>query len=64
MQRKIHLKTINSGAGFVLIFTVPLVRIMINSGINDNELSSMPQLRWPQAYRICEVKWIPSLVLR
>ena len=30
------------GAGFVLIFTVPLVRIMINSGINDNELSSMP----------------------
>ena len=23
------------GAGFVLIFTVPLVRIMINSGINN-----------------------------
>ncbi len=30
------------GAGFVLIFTVPLVRIMINSGINNHDLSSMP----------------------
>ena len=30
------------GAGFVLIFTVPLVRIMINSGINTNGISSMP----------------------
>ncbi|MBS91835.1 MAG: lactate permease [Rickettsiales bacterium] len=30
------------GAGFVLIFTVPLVRVMINSGINSNDLSSMP----------------------
>ena len=29
-------------AGFVLIFTVPLVRIMINSGINSNEIASMP----------------------
>ena len=29
-------------AGFVLIFTVPLVRIMINSGINSNEFVSMP----------------------
>ena len=29
-------------AGFVLIFTVPLVRIMINSGVNSNELVSMP----------------------
>ncbi len=29
-------------AGFVLIFTVPLVRIMINSGINSNEIVSMP----------------------
>jgi len=29
-------------AGFVLIFTVPLVRIMINSGVNSNELISMP----------------------
>ena len=30
------------GAGFVLIFTVPLVRIMINSGINTNDIVSMP----------------------
>ena len=30
------------GAGFVLIFTVPLVRIMINSGINNNDVVSMP----------------------
>ena len=30
------------GAGFVLIFTVPLVRIMINSGVNNNEIVSMP----------------------
>ena len=30
------------GAGFVLLFTVPLVRIMINSGINYNDLVSMP----------------------
>ena len=30
------------GAGFVLLFTVPLVRIMINSGINSNNLISMP----------------------
>ena len=30
------------GAGFVLIFTVPLVRIMINSGINANDIVSMP----------------------
>lgn len=30
------------GASFVLIFTVPLVRIMINSGINSNEIVSMP----------------------
>ena len=29
-------------AGFVLIFTVPLVRIMINSGVNSFEYSSMP----------------------
>mgnify|MGYP001309072635 CR=1 FL=1 len=29
-------------AGFVLIFTVPLVRIMINSGVNTYELTSMP----------------------
>ncbi|MBE0491831.1 MAG: L-lactate permease [Sulfurospirillum sp.] len=30
------------GAGFVLIFTIPLVRIMINSGVNGAELASMP----------------------
>jgi len=30
------------GAGFVLIFTVPMVRIMIQSGVNTSELKSMP----------------------
>ena len=30
------------GAGFVLIFTVPMVRVMINSGVNAHELASMP----------------------
>ncbi len=30
------------GAGFVLLFTVPLVRIMINSGYNYHDLVSMP----------------------
>ncbi len=34
-------KTIFS-AGFVLIFTIPLVRIMINSGLNTQEIVSMP----------------------
>ncbi|MEJ6656112.1 MAG: L-lactate permease, partial [Pseudomonas sp.] len=29
-------------AGFVLLFTVPMVRILINSGINDAGLPSMP----------------------
>lgn len=35
-------------AGFVLLFTVPMVRILINSGVNDAELASMPILmaRW------------------
>ncbi|SFI92441.1 lactate permease [Pseudomonas guineae] len=35
-------------AGFVLLFTVPMVRILINSGVNAGELSSMPILmaRW------------------
>ncbi len=32
------------GAGFVLIFTVPMVRVMINSGVNANGLQSMPVL--------------------
>ena len=35
------LKTVFSAA-FVLIFTVPMVRIMINSGVNLNEIVSMP----------------------
>lgn len=30
------------GAGFVLIFTIPMVRIYINSGINALDLPSMP----------------------
>lgn len=30
------------GAGFVLIFTVPMVRICINSGVNAIDLPSMP----------------------
>jgi lactate permease len=30
------------GAGFVLIFTVPMVRILINSGVNELGISSMP----------------------
>ncbi|HUF20424.1 MAG TPA: L-lactate permease [Burkholderiales bacterium] len=30
------------GAGFVLIFTVPMVRVMINSGVNANDIASMP----------------------
>jgi lactate permease len=30
------------GAGFVLVFTIPMVRIFINSGVNGAELVSMP----------------------
>ena len=30
------------GAGFVLVFTIPLVRILINSGINGAGFDSMP----------------------
>ena len=30
------------GAGFVLLFTVPMVRVYINSGVNQLGLSSMP----------------------
>jgi len=30
------------GAGFVLMFTIPMVRILINSGVNGAELVSMP----------------------
>lgn len=29
-------------AGFVLVFTVPMVRVLINSGVNDLNLISMP----------------------
>jgi lactate permease len=32
------------GAGFVLVFTIPMVRIYINSGINEIGLESMPIL--------------------
>ena len=31
------------GAGFVLIFTIPMVRILINSGVNASDLPSMPR---------------------
>jgi lactate permease len=39
------------GAGFVLLFTVPMVRIMIQSGVNANDLASMPisMARWVAA---------------
>lgn len=39
------------GAGFVLVFTVPMVRIMIQSGVNTNDLASMPisMARWVAA---------------
>ncbi len=30
------------GAGFVLVFTFPMVRIFINSGVNMSDLASMP----------------------
>ncbi|GHB17391.1 L-lactate permease [Salinicola rhizosphaerae] len=30
------------GAGFVLLFTIPMVRILINSGVNESDLVSMP----------------------
>ncbi|MCW8887216.1 MAG: L-lactate permease [Motiliproteus sp.] len=30
------------GAGFVLVFTIPMVRILINSGVNTEDLASMP----------------------
>ncbi|WP_339490302.1 L-lactate permease [Pseudomonas sp. EL_65y_Pfl2_R95] len=35
-------------AGFVLLFTVPMVRILINSGVNGADLGSMPivMARW------------------
>ncbi|MCK9533421.1 MAG: L-lactate permease [Pseudomonas sp.] len=30
------------GAGFVLLFTIPMVRILINSGVNTADIPSMP----------------------
>lgn len=30
------------GAGFVLVFTIPMVRILINSGVNNADLAAMP----------------------
>ncbi len=32
------------GAGFVLVFTIPMVRVLINSDVNLSELPSMPQV--------------------
>ncbi len=40
-------------AGFVLVFTVPMVRIMIQSGVNANDLASMP---------IAMARWVASAV--
>jgi len=42
-----------TGAGFVLIFTVPMVRILINSGVNDMGYLSMP---------ITMAKWVATNV--
>jgi lactate permease len=41
------------GAGFVLIFTVPMVRIYINSGINPQDIPGMP---------IVMAEWVTSRV--
>lgn len=41
------------GAGFVLVFTIPMVRIYINSGINEIGLDSMP---------IIMAEWVASNV--
>lgn len=41
------------GAGFVLIFTVPMVRVYINSGVNDLGIASMP---------IVMAEWVASNV--
>ncbi|MCM4151039.1 L-lactate permease [Arenibacter sp. N53] len=41
------------GAGFVLIFTVPMVRIYINSGLNPSRLPGMP---------IAMAEWVASNV--
>lgn len=41
------------GAGFVLAFTIPMVRILINSGVNTSDLTSMP---------VAMSTWLASLV--
>lgn len=41
------------GAGFVLVFTIPMVRIYINSGINPQDLPAMP---------IVMAEWVASKV--
>ncbi|TPN82983.1 L-lactate permease [Aquimarina algicola] len=41
------------GAGFVLMFTIPMVRILINSDVNGLELSSMP---------IAMAEWVSTTV--
>lgn len=41
------------GAGFVLIFTVPMVRILINSGVNALGISSMP---------VAMAEWVAEVV--
>jgi len=41
------------GAGFVLIFTVPMVRILINSGVNGLGISSMP---------VAMAEWVAEVV--
>ncbi|WP_439487457.1 L-lactate permease [Algoriphagus sp.] len=41
------------GAGFVLVFTIPMVRIYINSGINPNDIPAMP---------IVMAEWVASKV--
>lgn len=61
-------------AGFVLLFTVPMVRILINSGVNGAELASMPILmaRWvadsvgvsTRCWHQASVRWGPSSPVR
>jgi len=41
------------GAGFVLIFTIPMVRIYINSGLNPSDLPAMP---------IAMAEWVANTV--
>ncbi|WP_372792808.1 L-lactate permease [Lutibacter sp.] len=41
------------GAGFVLVFTIPMVRILINSGVNEMGYSSMP---------IAMAEWVAATV--